>query len=221
MSGPNGSRHPALSDTLVHFTSRAAPRADLPGAIADMSPEQRLEEIIRGERIQGFSTYWSCRPVVCMSESRDEDITHLLTDRGWQPWGLFFSAADVERAGGGPVWYARSEQWDQVRGMDPGLAADLGQWMVRWDVGPQRLSDWRHEREWRVPGAVLDLRVVPPVGVLVGDPSWQFRPDDDLVPGRLGNYPQDWIPGYPPEWLSGLARWCWNRDSRQLVRLGP
>lgn len=115
MSRPTGSRHPALSDTLVHFTSRSSPRADLPGAIADMSPEQRLEEIIRGERIHGFSTYWSCRPVVCLSESRDEDITHLLTERGWQPWGLFFSAADVERAGGGPVWYAGSSELAGLR----------------------------------------------------------------------------------------------------------
>src|SRR5664279_3076086 len=35
----------------------------------------RLEEIIRTERIQSFSTHWSYLPAVCLSESRDEDIT--------------------------------------------------------------------------------------------------------------------------------------------------
>src|SRR5664279_1749418 len=35
----------------------------------------RLEDIIRTERIQSFSTHWSYLPAVCLSESRDEDIT--------------------------------------------------------------------------------------------------------------------------------------------------
>jgi len=185
-----------------------------------MVPERRLEEIIRTERIQGFSTHWSYLPAVCLSESRDDDITHLLGERGWQPWGLIFSATAVEGAGGGPVWYARTEQWDRIRDMDPALAADLGQWIVRWDTGQQRPSDWRHEREWRIPGPFLNLRVFPPVGVLVGDIDWQFHPNDELIPGCLGNYPEHWSPGYPPPWLPGLTRWWWDRDSRQLHRLG-
>lgn len=142
----------------------------------------------------------------------------MLGERGWQPWGLFFSAAAIESAGGAPVWYARSEQWDWIRGMDSAVAADLGQWIVRWDTGQQRPSDWRHEREWRIPGQFLDLRVVPPVGVLVGDPGWQFDPGVELNPGCLGNYPEHWSPVDSPPWLT---RWWWDADSRQLRRLDP
>jgi len=58
VSAPNGLRHPALSDTLLHFTSRARQRPDLPGTIAyQWGRSGRLEEIIRTERIQSFSTH--------------------------------------------------------------------------------------------------------------------------------------------------------------------
>lgn len=120
---------------------------------------------------------------------------------------------------GGPVWYARTEQWDRIRGMDTALAADLGQGIVRWDTGQQRPSDWRHEREWRVPGHCINLRSVSPIGVLMGDPGWQFDPGQQLIPGWSGAYPWDWIPVDPPPWVPGLARWWWNADAGQLQQL--
>ena len=184
MSAPTEPRHPALSDTLVHFTSRTRERPDLHGRIASLGPQRRLEEIIRGERIHGFPTHWSHWPVVCLSESRDEDITHLIGERDWRTVGPVLSTTAVEGAGGGPVWYARTQQWDRIRNMDPAVAAELGQWIVRWDTGQQqRRSDWRHEREWRIPGQFLDLRVVTGVGVLIGDINWQFHPHPELDHG--------------------------------------
>lgn len=124
--------HPALSEYLIHFTSRGRrpPTPEVPREIAVLTPEQRLEEILYTEQLRGFPPYGSPTPVVCFSESRADDAAYLLA-AGWEPWGLIFHTNTITAAGGGPIWYARTEQLTQLRAVDP--TNQLTPWTGRWD----------------------------------------------------------------------------------------
>ena len=56
----------------------------------------------------------------------------------WRQW--------VYAVEGGPVWYARSKQYER-------LTPELLPWAVQFntDITVARHNDWVHEREWRIP----------------------------------------------------------------------
>jgi hypothetical protein len=64
----------------------------------------------------------------------------------WPPWGVILWRQWVYAVDGGPVWYARSKQYER-------LTPDLLPWAVQFNTDPTvaRHNDWVHEREWRIP----------------------------------------------------------------------
>ncbi len=164
---------PAQFEWLVHFCGRppgAAQSIDVRRDIALMSPDQRLRSILLGGAIFGFPPFGARDPVVSLSECTKDHMEWLIAQRGWSPWGILLRRQDVYDMGGGPVWYARTQQYEA-------LPESLRPWAVRLETAPRR-SDWLHEREWRLPSAQLTIPVEPDedglrVGVLVGEQNWQ------------------------------------------------
>ncbi|MGB8385950.1 MAG: hypothetical protein WCG47_32725 [Dermatophilaceae bacterium] len=89
-------------------------------------------------------------------------------------------------------------------------------WLVRTEPG---LSDWLHEREWRVPVPEKLLQLVPSdlTAVLVGDPSW--RPVVSDVGLRSPDFSETWFVERLPTLLERTPRWY--RDGSRLHLFDP
>lgn len=224
---------PAQHEWLIHFCGRpegTSPTPYLPEDIDWMASSRRLDEILWEKQLRGFPPFGADRdqPMVCLSESPPDHLAWLL-QRGWQPWGLLFNRQDVYDAGGGPVWYAREAQY-----------RDLGRvhrpWAVRFETNPGNRSDWLHEREWRIPLSPerpwLDLDVVPPVGVLLGEPDWEPSERSIMVdtgrfidvstgaeahPGDLYAEPYiEQVQALPELWTQ-VEHWYWDVNRGRVV----
>jgi len=136
--------------------------------------------------------------MVCFTESTQAGLDYLISERQYPPWGIVFRKEAIWTAGGGPVWYARQEQWNY-------LPPAFKSWAVRTEPGSVQ---WLHEREWRVPGT----------GRI---PSFRFEPSDvhAVISDRF-----DW-PGGPPDgeggwvvplWAEGIQFWYWNHREKRL-----
>lgn len=204
--------HPELSSALTHFCDRWRPSGyAVPERIKNMSGRQRLEEILWEDALTAFVTFSGGAPAVCMTEAGVAGLQYLIGSKYYAPWGLVFDRQSVYNAGGGPVWYARNDEYNKL---DPALR----HWAVRY--GPD--SDWIEEREWRVPRDPRGDRKDPTIpldelgllAVIVGDSDWYaLRPFTDL----------DEIQGhfYPPWAFLDLPRWWWNAEIGELVELPP
>jgi hypothetical protein len=163
-----GEAGPAQTDLLIHFCGRPFGRQStpsVPDVVRSMSPETRLYSILWQQQLRGFAPFGADDPMICFSESPPEHLSWLLR-RGWQPWGLVFARQSLYQVGGGPAWYVRSPQYDEL---SPAHRA----WAVRLDANPSRRSDWLHEREWRVPHPWIHLPAGSVVAVITGHPDWQ------------------------------------------------
>src|SRR5664279_1749419 len=88
VSAPNGLRNPALSDTLLHFTSRARQRPDLPGTIAINGAGAggwRISSAPSASRVSRHTGRISRR--CAYRKAGMKTSLNLLGERGWQPWG--------------------------------------------------------------------------------------------------------------------------------------
>jgi hypothetical protein len=219
---------PAQSDLLTHFCGRggagAEPSLDVPQNIRDMDPQERLENILwegvlRGSR--GFS-----RPdtpkTVSFSESPGDHLRWLIRDKGWPSWGLVFHRQAIYEAGGGPVWHVRTETLCE-------LSSDLAAWAVRLDTTPGQVSEWLHEREWRLRRDAFELDPSMMRAILVGDPEWE--PVREVwtggcvdiaglpaAPGSLHAVADERVPGLPPLWRK-LPRWYYDPRHDAIVEL--
>jgi hypothetical protein len=171
---------PAQSDFLIHFCGRPVNRPNtpsVPARIRDLTPAQRLESILWDQQILGFAPFGRdiVQPMVCFSESPLSHLEWLLHGRGWPPWGIVLSRQLVYTAGGGPVWYARPDQYAC-------LTPAQRSWAVNFntDTTIDSRSDWVHEREWRIPvlpdNPALRLVREAIVAVLVEFRAWQPSP---------------------------------------------
>jgi hypothetical protein len=113
--------------------------------------------------------------------------------------------------GGGPVWYARSELWERIKGR---LDDDARAFVVR--TSPDE-ADWLHEREWRVPSPFgsLDSRDMDVVALIVSSAEWAplvegVWPDDE---GKLVACLET------PQLATAVPRWLW--DGVNLTVLDP
>lgn len=170
ISGPLANPGPAQSAMLIHFTGRpgnTTSNRGLPRWIVDGSPAERLSSILWDGTLYGQVPYGGTLQAVSLSEASPDHVSWLVNARGFPPWGLIVGRQAVYDAGGGPVWYARRDQYEALRG------TPAAEWTVRYEATPDRRSGWTHEQEWRLHGAQLDLRALVPIGVLVGDPGWQ------------------------------------------------
>lgn len=104
---------PAQSEFLIHFCGRPPGTSvswSLPLDIAQMSPWQRLENILWEGQIRASIPFGATRPMVCLSESPREHLHWLINTRGFPPWGLSTTRGLAYSVDGGPVWYARRTQ---------------------------------------------------------------------------------------------------------------
>lgn len=138
--------HPDLSPMLTHFCDRARPQSSIPATIRDMAAPRRLESILWESRLRAFVTYSDGDPAVCFTEATLSGLNFLIGRRNYQPWGLVFDRQSVYDAGGGPVWYARSEEYYSLMDLcrSGRISGRLQSWMVRLEPGS---SDWLEERE--------------------------------------------------------------------------
>ncbi|MDU0294416.1 hypothetical protein [Saccharothrix longispora] len=172
-----------------------------------MTAQQRLDNILWQTSLSAFVTFSGGAPAVCLTEAGPQGLNYLLGSRGYQPWALVFDRQAVYNAGGGPVWYARTEQYN---------ALDSAQrhWAVHYAPG----SDWVEEREWRVPRPVVPGGATPTVSldelglvaVIVGDPNW-------IAARYLDHTPQP----YAPPALFRVPRWWRNPANDSFMELPP
>lgn len=201
--------HPTQSDTLVHFCGRT--RASHAGVVAHFSPEERLTRIVTSLELRGFPPYGSSASVVCLSESDQRGVEALLRNFKFDGWGLVVQRQWAWGNGGGPVWYARSELWERIRGR---LDDDARAFVVR--TSPDD-ADWLHEREWRVPcpSGSLDLRDIDVVALIVSSSEWA-----PLVEGVWADDEGRLVPALEtPALATAVPRWLW--DGARVTELGP
>jgi hypothetical protein len=122
--------------------------------------------------IRAFRVFFGYDDVVCFTECTPAGVTAMVQER-YEPWGVAFSKDLVFKRGGGPAFYVRGDEWDDVYHLPtrlrsrctkfwPGASAEDGELL---DPALTQDSQWLPEREWRVPG--------------IGEPpSFQFDPDD-------------------------------------------
>jgi hypothetical protein len=181
-----------------------------------MTAPQRLSSILWESRLRAFVTYSGGAPAICLTEATLHGLNFLIGRRHYQPWGLVFDRQSVYDAGGGPVWYARSEEYYFVRRM----SSRVQSWLVRLEPGS---SDWLEEQEWRIPlsmtvtpESALPLQTLRLVALLVGDQNWS--------PIRLGWATSPVTGGQVygptvPSLLIGVPRWWWDAAAGQLYQL--
>jgi hypothetical protein len=223
-----GAAGPAQFDLLIHFCGRpsSVTTPTVPQSIRDQNPWQRLYNILWEGQIRAFAPFGSESPMVCLSESPLEHLRWLLSTRQWPPWGVLLRRQAVYDLGGGPVWYARSEQLAM-------LPPELRSWTVRFETGAYR-SDWLHEREWRIPvpadNPVLKLPPGTVPVILVGDPQWQPTASSQrtifvdqfgiqVEPGELGHPQVVEVPELPLLWTAAAERWCWDPATQQIWQI--
>jgi hypothetical protein len=206
-----------MSPYLTHFCDRARPQSYVPDAIVSMTGQQRLESILWEGQFRAFVTYSGGDPAVCLTEATPAGLKFLINRRWYQPWGLVLDRQSVYDTGGGPVWYARPEEYRTMRE----VSGRVRSWTVRLEPGS---SDFLEEREWRIPvsGAVptphVPLSGVRIQALLVGEPTW--------MPTRMAMRPslETGVPEYGPALpgcLSGVSRWWCNPTDGELYQLPP
>jgi hypothetical protein len=200
--------HPDLSGVLTHFCDRDRPQPSIPLEIRGMTAQQRLESILWAGKLSGFVTFSGGVPALCFTEATTNGLSFLIGRRNYRPWALVVDRQAVYDAGGGPVWHARPEEYEFLRGIcESGQVNNrLQSWLVR--LGGT--SDWLEEREWRIPllpapyEPALELSAIGLQALLVGDRDWS--------PARSGQLPQI---------LAGIARWWRNPADGIIYQLPP
>lgn len=175
---------PAQSDTLIHFTSRgenASFTPKVPEQYRQMTAQDRLDSILGSGRLYGYPPFGAQQTCVCFSESPPDHLAHLITDRGFGPWGVVVTRAGVLKHDGGAVAYVTDDVY--TRFAEAGLA--------HWAVPIRENSQWMHEREWRAPlceevnGTVKQyscFSMASAHAILIGDPGWRPPPSRPATP---------------------------------------
>ncbi len=166
--------HPDLSDFVIHFVARWGKRNDeVPADVYAMSARDRLfDGVLASNEIRAYRVFFGWDAVVCFTECTPAGVTAMIRDR-YKPWGVAFTKDFVFRRGGGPAFYVRGDEWDDVYQLPlrlrsrctkfwPGALPDEGELM---DPALGTECQWLPEREWRLLG-------------ISDPPSLQFDPDD-------------------------------------------
>lgn len=222
-----GTPGPAQSDELIHFTGRPPGRPSTPGVpqeIRALTPWQRLDNILTTGILRAFPPFGAQQPVISFSESPPDHLAHLISERGFPPWGVVLTRVGLLQHGGGSVAYLP----ENVRDTFP---QELRHWAVPFKTNGQA-GDWSHEREWRLPATSLgyDFGRASFNAILVGDTNW--RPTrmgtgvftDQLnglqYPGPATPYCQEQTE-LPPLWRGAGEIWVWNAAARRIDRCPP
>lgn len=152
-----------LANFICHFTYRRRDTSSdpLPNRLP-VKPSGRLAQILRQGRIQANPTHATgAASVCCFSEATRNAVSVLVKEGTIKGWGLAFDRQYLFEQNGGPCWYVRGDEWDEVR---DALPSSLQYRCVRYWPGasasdtstlPHAIrsrSDFIHEREWRIEG---------------------------------------------------------------------
>ncbi|MEU3708366.1 hypothetical protein AB0E82_39520 [Streptomyces anulatus] len=191
-----------------------------------MSPQERLDAILREERFRFFPPFGAANPgssgraCLCFSECPPGHLDHLVSIRGFAPWGLVGTRETVNRLGGGTVAYVPPEVHETFQ------RAGLGHWAVR----TAERSTWLHEREWRIPSSpTWGGRIDGVMAILIADATWRPTqvPTGRWVDGETGLEVAG--PGatnaievhdYPRLWRESRV-WVWDREKRNFDEYAP
>ncbi|MFI2295564.1 hypothetical protein [Isoptericola sp. NPDC019571] len=155
-----------LPDVVLHMTGRWGKKTDgvLPGIVA-INSAQRLASILWLRQLHAAPVFGSDWPVVCFTHTTRRALAGLTHQ--FDGVGIAFHAQAVFDAGGGPVLYVRGDEYDAVHDNDL-LSEAFRSRVVRWWPGASEddpwanvllprsvsgVSEWTHEREWRIPSA--------------------------------------------------------------------
>jgi hypothetical protein len=117
----------------------------------------------------------------------------LIKEKSFAPWGLVMCRDWAYDVGGGPCWPVRNDLWPATVGA---LDARSRTFCVRLEPG---MSEWLHEKEWRIPVEDGQLHLPPDaiMGVIVGERGW--------CPAKEGFD--------DPPWWDDMAHYIWNGDN--------
>lgn len=220
---------PGQSALLTHFCGKrqgATSGQEVPDDIHQASPPERLDRILGSAKLRAFPPFGAManQPMLCLSESTDAHLTYLIRECGWPAWGLVFSRRWVYDHGGAPVRHLRNSDYQQRCDHEK-------PWAIRLDPdSADRLSDWTHELEWRVPVNPADpsIRLHPQdlEAILVADSTWVPSLVDtgylETIDGQWVT-PGDWEPGakplmrYPELWQQ-VPHWIWDSKHNMIIK---
>jgi hypothetical protein len=200
---------PDLWNNVVHITGRERTDRRLAAAIRALSPEKRLEGILREGMIRARRVYGTPLPVACFTETTPSGLERLFNEQRFEPWGIVFSKEFVYDQGGAPVHYVRSDEWNYYRKLPASLRARAVE--IR-----RGQSEWLWEREWRALGtgspAAFRFRPRDIHAVIVAGFSW---PQGPLVPGPDG------VEEALPDWMPNTRIWHWSGGSLLRMKHWP
>ncbi|MFM9709062.1 hypothetical protein [Streptomyces galilaeus] len=190
-----------------------------------MTPQARLDTILRDETFRAFAPFGAAdpgrsgMPCLCFSECPTGHLDHLITLRGFTPWGLVTIQEVVNSIGEGAVAYVPSDVHKAFQ------KAGLGHWAVRTAAD----STWLYEREWRVPlpdggAGIKGVKAIP-----IAEAEWRLTrvPTGQWVEGDTGiEVPDPGNPNavqfhdYPRLWRESNV-WVWDRRKRDVAKYEP
>jgi hypothetical protein len=205
--------HPDLSDYVIHLVGRWGMRNDeVADDIHNMTHRSRLfDGILAMGEIRAYRVFFGfgLDRVVCFTECTPAGVSAMVRDR-YSPWGVAFSKDFVFRRGGGPAFYVRGDEWDDVYQLPPrlrsrctkfwpGAVADGGELM---NPALSVESQWLPEREWRVPGTgePASLQFDPDDVAFIVVPDWESASDKyasvviNSVTGEIEDPSHVWLP---------------------------
>ncbi|WP_188299777.1 hypothetical protein [Streptomyces sp. CBMA156] len=212
---------PAQSDDLFHFTGRLGERpSEVPLEIRAMTPQQRLDAILREEQFRAFAPFGASVPCVCFSESPPDHLAHLIRQQRFSPWGIVGSRKTLLGLQGGSVAYVSDEVYARFK------AAGLAHWAVRTSPA----STWMHEREWRIPRSDGLLKIGGCNAILIGDINWRpslvetdaqmnIATGDDLDPSDPAEGTQPAM-ALPTLWRQSEV-WVWDKAAEAVTKYKP
>lgn len=217
---------PAMADKVVHFAGRQrGQRTPLPLAVAHLTTEERLANILNTRQLLGWQVYQSrMLSVACVSDLSAAELETAfargLNTRGrLEPWAVVLDRQLAWQAGFRPVMYVEGARVEEVRTAMEHVYGPTGPALVvRTEMGT---DDWTAEREWRfcfAPPPPVVWNIVD--GPLPPSPPAVLELNDAVravIVGRSG-----WVPRWPLPTPTGIPpeRWLWDEASRRLVHDG-
>lgn len=186
--------HPDFSDYLIHLTGRPRESPDLPFEIRQLTAQERLQQVLKQQKILAMKTFYAEIPVVCFTESTRAGLNYLFSNAGYKPWGIVFERETIYSAGDGPVFHFRGDEYRHKQLLPERMRARV------IEYSPGR-AEWLEEREWRIPfesGTGFRFNLKDVRALIVGTRAWNPSGPDPECP-----------------------LWIWDSWDEHLVELEP
>lgn len=153
------SNRPDFSQFLVHFTSDRQPCSSKTtinvDKFAEMNAYDKLLSILEKKKICASLMPWTGSQAVCFTECPWSSLIEHTTN--YSPYGIGFKKAFVFSKHGGPVYYIRADEYKKQENWHEHIKPFLTPFSPAYapkqvkECLDNKLCDYTHEREWRVP----------------------------------------------------------------------